>query len=445
MQKKPQQSSGQTSGRESYFPRFSDIIDLRRFERENRRRLYRGFGFAVIVLILGAVLWHPPAGKKLHIPEQPYRTIKTDIIEMPIQHYSEPFKIRKPAMTRHFPQRPSGMRMPSGNIATKTAPLPFEEASIPPIPPNIESAPTPETNLRKQSFFPVRPEYETRISRRIERRLSLEEEGLTLDGLDSLGVYEAWLIHDPTDKKNVKGFAYIPGMILGVPPGYIRLENAVSGLIETANLFCNIEFKADIPVSFSSGRLFQYPVVFITSAADSVFDPGSRQIQRFGDYLRQGGFAIVDNGAPWYDFSPAEASLLNILIHAVGKDARFEPIPADHPLFTCFFDCSVRLPPGAKDRATPVRKNQYEVPVMNLRAEAWELQMGVFQRVWRNQIIMPRLKDLGRSMWGGILRDPDIEILHRSIRAAPESIWGVWIEDKMVAVYLDRGYGHLWQ
>jgi hypothetical protein len=146
-----------------------------------------------------------------------------------------------------------------------------------------------------------------------------------------------------------------------------------------------------------------------------------------------------------YDFSPAEASLLNILTKALGSEARFEPIPADHPLFTCYFDCRGPLLPGLKKRAIPVRRNQYEVPKVNSWVWGWEVRWGLPRQVRRQLVIYEDLKDLGNSMWGGLLHNPDIVAVHQTLRAVPDCLWGVWLEDRMVALYLDRGYGHFWK
>jgi hypothetical protein len=348
MRGKSQQHPEQEPARQSFPSRVSDLIDLRRFERENRRRLYRGFGYAALVLALVVLLWHPRFFKVITTPETPYRIIKTDIIEMPIQHYSEPYQVRRPSLTMPLPlsRLKSGIRLPSRGIATKRAPFPGEEQALAPIEPEIESVPVPDTSLQKQSFFPPPSKYETRITRQYERHFSLEEEGLTLDALDSLGVYKALIISDPTDKKKVKGFAHIPSLVLGIPTVAARLEDAIPGLIETANPFCDIEFRADPPILLSSPRLFQYPVVYFTSAADSVFELSPVQILRFGEYLRQGGFAIVDNGAPMYDFSPAEASLLNILIKLWARKYvlnGFRRIIHSSPAFSI---AVVRFPPA---------------------------------------------------------------------------------------------------
>jgi hypothetical protein len=206
------------------------------------------------------------------------------------------------------------------------------------------------------------------------------------------------------------------------------------------------------PVSLLSPRLNQYPVVYVTSAADTAFELSREQVHRFGEYLRQGGFAIVDNGAPWYDFSPAEASLLNLLLDALGEDARFEPIEADHRLLHCFYDFRGPLPVGARDRAVPVRKNLYETyervdTVSSLQLDTESLASGgpflVQKTVTRAFSKTPTA--LPTNIWGRLLNKPGIQALHSRIRAFPNSLWGVWIGDRLAAVYSDRGYGHLWQ
>jgi hypothetical protein len=436
---------------ETTFRSFGSLLDLRHFERENRRRLARCFVLAAGMLALLAV-FSPPLLREMQFrPERPYRIIVTDIIEMPIQHYSEPFLIRKPQSHRAFIRRETGVRLPSGKIAAKQAPLPGED-TLPLIEPEIGAIPEPADSLRLQSYFLPKTEYKPGIKRQLERRLSLEEEGLNLQDIDNLGLYKGYIIQNPEDKKKVRGFAYIPALITGIPLGYSLLGAAFSELALVSNIFMNLEVRVDPPVSLSSPNLLKYPVIYITSAADTVFELSPVQVQRFGDYLRKGGFAIVDNGSPWYDFTPAKASLLNILCEALGDEARFEPIPEDHRLLHCFHDFNGPLPVGAKDRAVPVRRNKYEtwkktgwMTALHLDTDSLS-QGGPYLVKKTLRVAFGRdPHELPSNIWGRLLGKPELEALRSRMAVAPDCLWGVWIGNRLAAVYSDRGYGHLWQ
>ena len=315
----------------------SDSIDLARFERENRRRLSRCFLLAVGVLAFLAVYSPPLLREVRETPQTLYRTIVTDIIEMPIQHYSEPFLIRKPQHHRTIRRQATGMRLPSGRIATKQAPLPGED-TLTLIEPEISAIPESADSLRRQSSLPPEPEYKAGITRRPERHFSLSEEGLNLADLDSLGIYKGFVIQDPTDKRKVKGFVYIPRVVQGIPLGpqvpngqlAYGLGSAFDGLSEAVNHFTGISQRTETGFSLADRNLFQYPIIYLTSASVNSFQLSSTHLNRLREFLRKGGFAIFDNGSPWKKITPAKASLLNILMQAAGTKRslnRFPTIP----------------------------------------------------------------------------------------------------------------------
>ena len=35
--------------------------------------------------------------------------------------------------------------------------------------------------------------------------------------------------------------------------------------------------------------------------------------------------------------------------------------------------------------------------------------------------------------------------MSKRVSTAPYSLWEVWIDDRLVAIYSDRGYGHYWK
>ncbi|MHB9029717.1 MAG: hypothetical protein ACYC9O_13200 [Candidatus Latescibacterota bacterium] len=103
----------------------ADLIDLTRFERENRRRLSRCFVFAAGALALLTVFC-PPLLREVHTgQERPYRTIVTDLIELPARSYSEPFLLRRAASARQSLVRPGrrpGLPAIAGRMKSPAAP-----------------------------------------------------------------------------------------------------------------------------------------------------------------------------------------------------------------------------------------------------------------------------------------------------------------------------------
>lgn len=157
------------------------------------------------------------------------------------------------------------------------------------------------------------------------------------------------------------------------------LKRATINLVEAVNRYTNINAKVDTHLFLDHQKLFDSPFVFIM--ADSAFTLTDAESAYFGEYLRNGGFAFVDNAVPSLDYGPAEASLRQALRDALGDDAKFLPIQFDHPLFHCFSDFD-ELPTGAEPNSTTT-------PV--------------------------------------------------------QYIEGIWLDGRLAVVYSDNGYAHLWK
>jgi beta-lactamase regulating signal transducer with metallopeptidase domain len=126
-------------------------------------------------------------------------------------------------------------------------------------------------------------------------------------------------------------------------------EETIGGIGELAlavEKYTNITLEVDSNLLFDSRITLETPFIYITS--DTVFEVTDIQARRFGEYLRNGGFAVVENGTPEFVYGQAEASLRQMLRDALGKDAKFYPIPNDHPLYHCFFDFDDGPPMGMK-------------------------------------------------------------------------------------------------
>ena len=216
-----------------------------------------------------------------------------------------------------------------------------------------------------------------------EKRVDMEREFLDLAALD-FGKYKAQVHQDPTDKRNIKGFVY-----LGLAWGTILEPSRKRSMIQLArwiNDHTKIEAKVDDQMYLDSQDLFKSPFVYITT--DRAFELTEHEASSLARYLRNGGFVVADNDKPQMQHGPAEASLRQMFKHALGRDARFERIPNSHPIYHVFFDLG-GPPPGG------------------------EVGLGVSE--------------------------------NRAGRRSSHWLEGIYIDDRLVAVYSDKGYGAFWE
>ncbi len=406
--------------------RFSDIIDIRRLERENRPYLALGCVVAVIVhLIAGAWLETKlPIGGPPREPE-PVRSIPVELIVLPprIRNPYDGWKRETPERKPERSTRPTESR--PGAIPAKPA-APFEghtgdyEVDADVLVEGILNAPVPNEvfELVDPPRFTIPYVYDSlTIEREPLRRFSLRDELLTVDDIDGLDIYRGFVIEDPDDKRNLKGFLYIPRYITaknGIEWGY-GLTDAVPGLAEAFNMYTGVRVSVDDSLKLDSDYLHNYPLVYLTTTIKTALHLDKIETKNLGDYLRRGGFAIIDNGRPWQDISPAEATLFMMLFDALGRDIRFDPLPSHHPVYHCYFDFAAP-PVGFEDTLPPTES----------------VKIGEeFRTAFDN--------------WGDFLNDPDIVELQKRMAELPRTVWGVWLGERLVAVYCDKGYGYAWR
>ena len=226
-----------------------------------------------------------------------------------------------------------------------------------------------------------------------EKQISMKEEMISLDDLDT-GQYKAMIIQDPNDKQSVKGFIYIATLWgAQLEPAYKR---AVIHLSDAVNRYTNIKSKVDKHLFVDSRRLFDTPFVYLT--VDSAFELTIIESRNFSQYLRAGGFAVLDNGNPTEEFGAAEASLRQMLRDSLGNDAKFLPIPVNHPVYHSFFDFNDGPPNGSEINTSQV------TTITNL-GETY------------NRTTMSK------------------QVLY---------LEGVTLQDRLVSIYSDKGYGKKW-
>ena len=193
-----------------------------------------------------------------------------------------------------------------------------------------------------------------------EKRISMQEEFLDLDALD-IGKYKGLVIQDPTDKQNITGFVYLS--LAWGNDWEPATQRAIFELVEAINNYTQIRAEVDDHLFLDSRDIYRTPFVYIT--VGEAFVPTEREVENLGSYLRNGGFALVENATPDIEYSPAEASLRQMLKQALGRDARFRVLPNDHPIYHSFFDFDDGPPPQrSEDRIDFQRDFRPEVPYL---------------------------------------------------------------------------------
>ena len=365
-------------------PRFrgiTDVIDFKRFERETNRLLFLG--------VVVAIAFHAALASyfMFRITEVKVSRPLTSELVIRRPRMTKPFELKKQRMKRRVFTRRAVTRtiMPSTDIRMKASP--FTPLGTIPV---YDYRPELDIGDGGGDFeFVETPVVDLKTLRKPSNVISLKEELISVDDLDT-GRYKAMVIQDPTDKQNIRGFIYI-GTLWGtlLEPAYKR---ATIHLADAINQFTLIEAKVDEHLYIDSRKLFNVPFVYLSMSEK--FELTEVESKNFGEYLRNGGFAVLDNGTPQKDFSPGEMSLRWMIIQSLGSDAKFLPIPNDHPLYHSFFDF---------DDGPPLGAELYEDSYVYL----------------------------GRYYTG-------------QNQKAVYFLEGVWLDERLVAIYSDKGYCRLW-
>ena len=128
-------------------------------------------------------------------------------------------------------------------------------------------------------------------------------------------------------------------------------------VIEAVNKFTRIDASYGGKIPLDSPSLFDTQVVFITS--NEPFSLTGAESKSLGNYLRNGGFTLIDNGSQdtTEDAVRCDASFRQMLKDALGSDAVFLPIENKNQLFHCLFDFDDGEPwgsiPAVQNSTTP--------------------------------------------------------------------------------------------
>ncbi|MBN1291501.1 MAG: DUF4159 domain-containing protein [Candidatus Latescibacteria bacterium] len=319
----------------SEIKRPSDLIDIAKLEKETQKYLYIGLVFALLL--------HPVIGSYFMFKKTNESVSRTYPMKLVLRsvRFLKPFELKpKHSSKRELQRTEMQIKQPIAEVKAKTD-LTIEvtenlhELNLDTNIPESEKTHDEITGIDTTSVQNI-PD--------IEKQISMKDEMISVEDMDT-GQYRAMIVQNP-DKINIRGFVYISttwGDQLKVSD---HLKRSIINLAEAVNRHTNIEAKIDSHLLLNSRRLLSTPFVIITT--DKAFELSPLERENLGEYLKSGGFAVIDNGDPLQEYSQAESSLRQMLKDTLGNGIKFEPIPNDHQLYHCFFDFNEGPPQGAE-------------------------------------------------------------------------------------------------
>ena len=224
-----------------------------------------------------------------------------------------------------------------------------------------------------------------------EKRIAMREELIDLKSLDT-GKYKGLIIQDPSDRRSVKGFIYLgTAWANDLEPTFDSAAKAIPNLVDALNNQTGISAQVDAHLFIDSQELFRTPFIYLT--AQKAFELTAREIENLGEYLRRGGFIFADNANPTAEYSQAEASLRKVFRDALRSQGVLQVIPNNHPIYHTFYDFDG--PPVGSELEVPDSGGQ-------------------------------------RGLENVVIAQPSY------------NLEGVFLGDRLVAIYSDKGYVHTW-
>ena len=176
--------------------------------------------------------------------------------------------------------------------------------------------------------------------------LDMSLEMVDIDALDT-GQYQAMVIQDPNDKRNIKGYlhlaiAYPFSVHVGnFPETGDLVMNGLSRLVTKLNEWTGIKASIAERVTFDSAEFFQTPWTYLW--INYSMEPTQKEVENLGKYLLNGGFFFFE-GHHWQQWQ-GERSLMRFVKSALesqgyrqGVDWEYRFLPDAHPIFHCYYD-----------------------------------------------------------------------------------------------------------
>ncbi len=335
----------------------SDIIDIGKLERDNRKTFWLGMLVSVLLhgLLAAYIIVFRPMIDVEKYERPPVRSIPVDIVEIPPRprdRFELPGRVPR---ERVIPRRRRSEIMPDRIVETRRPEQfrgPYEFYDARPdslirkyVTPQIEGDASLEIKRFVDPEFYIPERFLTDMTIKREpvppsSRISLRDELISIEDLD-YGKYMGVAVLDDYDEKKIRGFIHLPLTITGVEleqPDMV--DRAMEGLADALRMYTGLEPTLDDMITLTDPGIQHYPFLYI--AVEEEFTITNQERRNLRKFLVNGGFLFVEAyGFPdgMKHFVPrGAASAKQMITDAVGSWGSLGIIPNDHMLYHSFFD-----------------------------------------------------------------------------------------------------------
>ncbi|MCC7262694.1 MAG: DUF4159 domain-containing protein [Candidatus Latescibacteria bacterium] len=210
-----------------------------------------------------------------------------------------------------------------------------------------------------------------------QEALSLKQELLNVGDLD-IGRYQAIIIQDPENKKNIKGFFNMTVIDYDLAnKNDDRFPTAVEELMRYMRDHTKINAKIEgTTMRLSDSNIMKAPFLYMTGN-QAVIQLSDTEKKNLGDYLKNGGFLFSeeirqsdattglegkDAGVEGTPFDRQFKALLKDPLVLGSDGSKWQKIPKSHPLYTSFWDFDDGPPMGGAPGG-----NVFDLEMLELR------------------------------------------------------------------------------
>ena len=211
----------------------------------------------------------------------------------------------------------------------------------------------------------------------VQEALSLKHELLNVGDLD-IGRYQAILIQDPDNKRNIRGFFNMTVIDYDIADkNRDRFPTAVEELMRYMRDHTKINARIEgTTLEFSDPRIMEAPMIYMTGN-DAVLQISETEKTNLGDYLKNGGFLYaeeirqsdaengLDNKEAGVSGTPFDRQFKALMKdpQVLGSDgSKWQKVPKSHPLYYSFWD----FPDGPPMGGAP-GGNVFDLEMLELR------------------------------------------------------------------------------
>ena len=211
----------------------------------------------------------------------------------------------------------------------------------------------------------------------VQEALSLKHELLNVGDLD-IGRYQAILIQDPDNKRNIRGFFNMTVVDYDIADkNRDRFPTAVEELMRYMRDHTKINARIEgTTLEFSDPRIMEAPMIYMTGN-DAVLQISDTEKTNLGDYLKNGGFLYAEeirqsdaeNGLDGKEAgvsgTPFDRQFKALMKdpQVLGSDgSKWQKVPKSHPLYYSFWD----FPDGPPMGGAP-GGNVFDLEMLELR------------------------------------------------------------------------------